>query len=87
MEEKKELLGCTIRDIVTGFTGIADSKHIYLNGCIRYNVQPKMKDDDTENPKSQHFDVEQLEFIDNGVNEKISSESTGGGKRFIPDRD
>lgn len=33
-------LGDLVRDIVTGFEGIAVSKHIFLTGCNRWGVQP-----------------------------------------------
>jgi hypothetical protein len=87
MEKKKELLGCKVRDIVTGFKGIADSKHIYLNGCVRYYVKPVMKKKEREMPKGATVDIEQLEFIDNGINDKLNAKPSGGGNRFVPDRD
>lgn len=34
-------LGSRVKDIVTGFEGIAIAKCIYMNGCIRYEVQPR----------------------------------------------
>ena len=86
-KKRLELLGCKVRDIVTGFEGIAESKHIYLNGCVRYGITPKMKTVNMEMPKSSTFDVEQLEWIDNGVNDKLNTEPSGGGDRFVPDRD
>jgi len=33
-------LGDLVRDVVTGFEGIAVSKHIFLTGCNRWGVQP-----------------------------------------------
>lgn len=86
MIKKRELLGCTVRDIVTGFEGVVESKHIYLNGCIRYGVTPKMKQGDIELPKSSTFDVEQLELIDNGINDELHCKPSGGGDRFVPDK-
>lgn len=32
-------LGLRYRDKVSGFVGVADSVHIYLNGCERYSLQ------------------------------------------------
>ena len=34
-------LGSRVKDIVTGIEGIAIAKCIYMNGCIRYEVQPQ----------------------------------------------
>jgi hypothetical protein len=39
------LLGKKVKDKITGFEGIATSKHIYLTGCNQYAVQPIMKVD------------------------------------------
>lgn len=32
-------LGSEVRDTTTGFTGVCTSIYLYLNGCIRYEVQ------------------------------------------------
>lgn len=85
-KKRLELLGCKVRDVVTGFEGIAESKHIYLNGCVRYGVTPKIKAGEAEMPKMSTVDVEQLEYIDNGVNDTLHAEPSGGGDRFVPDR-
>jgi len=34
-------LGDKVRDIVTGFQGVADCKMEFLNGCVRWQVQPQ----------------------------------------------
>ena len=34
-------LGDEVKDTITGFKGIAVSRHEYLQGCTRYTVQPK----------------------------------------------
>jgi hypothetical protein len=33
-------LGDKCKDLVTGFTGIAVAKILYLNGCTRWQLQP-----------------------------------------------
>jgi len=38
------LLGSTVSDVVTGFTGIATGKASYMTGCDQYLVQPECKD-------------------------------------------
>lgn len=87
MTKKTELLGKKVRCLVTGFEGIAESKHIYLNGCVRYGVVPRIKEGGHEMPKTYTVDVEQLIIIDNGVNQKIEAQPSGGGKRHFPERD
>lgn len=39
MTEEIEL-GDLVKDAVTGFEGIAVSKHIFMTGCTRWGVQP-----------------------------------------------
>ena len=36
-------LGDLVKDVVTGFEGVAVSKHIFLTGCNRWGVQPLPK--------------------------------------------
>lgn len=33
-------LGDEVQDTVTGFQGIAVSRHVYLQGCDRITIQP-----------------------------------------------
>lgn len=38
-------LGDSAKDLVTGFTGVCVARYEWLNGCIRYELQPsKLKD-------------------------------------------
>ena len=55
-------LGDEVRDKVTGFKGIAISRHSYLQGCDRINVQPKVNRKG-ELPKDSSFDEPQLEVF------------------------
>ncbi len=34
-------LGQKVKDVVTGFTGIAVAKCIYLNGCVQFQIVPR----------------------------------------------
>lgn len=70
--------GIEVRDIVSGFTGIIDCQSMWLNGCRRYSVQPKMKEGDTSKPESIWIDEESLEKVSNGVNKVIVPSETGG---------
>jgi len=38
-------LGEKVRDEITGFEGIAIARIEYLNGCVRYEVKPKILKD------------------------------------------
>ena len=77
-------LGDKVKDVVTGYTGIATSKTEYLNGCIQMVVMPKQSPDQKkkdEYPDGVRLDIEQLEKVGNGVNVpaiKIVKTKTGG---------
>ena len=38
-------LGQKVKDMVTGFTGIATARTEWMNGCVRYCVEAKMLKD------------------------------------------
>ena len=63
-------LGQKVKDRITGFKGIAVAKIEYLNGCIRYQIQPK-KDKEGKIPESEWIDEQQLE-------KKEKKEKNGG---------
>ena len=74
-------LGIKARDRVTGQEGILDMRAEYLNGCIRYSLQPPIKDNDnTKRPDSYWIDEQQLEKIDDGLNEAapVKKKAAGG---------
>ena len=70
--------GEEVKDVVSGFTGIIDCCSLWLNGCRRYSVQPKMKEGDTTKPDSLWMDEESLEKISNGVKKEVKPTKTGG---------
>lgn len=53
-------LGDRVADTVSGFRGIAVSKHLYLKGINRVTVQP-LVDGDGKLPEAETFDEPQLE--------------------------
>lgn len=59
-------LGVKVRDKVTGFEGIVTSRVEYMNGCVQYCVKPKAKKGE-KMPDGEYIDVEQLEYVDDGV--------------------
>lgn len=67
-------LGKKVRDIVTGFEGIAVAEVKYLNGCLQYGVKPKAADN--KMPDVIYIDVQQLETINDGVS--VAQKETGG---------
>lgn len=74
-------LGMKVKDMVTGFTGIAVSSHFYLNGCTRVTVQPEI-DKDGKLPGTATFDEPQLVTVGT---KKIKGENTTGGPEKYSD--
>lgn len=83
MSEKVEFkyaLGIKARDRVTNQVGILDMRAEYLNGCIRYSLQPAVPENDpTKRPDGYWVDEQQIEKIDDGLNSKPVIKSKTGG--------
>jgi len=76
-------LGDEVRDTVSGFCGIAISKHVYMQGCTRISVQPKVNKDG-ELPDIASFDEPQLEVVKAGkVRPVIMPTDSGGPERYM----
>jgi len=73
-------LGNKVKCKVTGFVGIAVTKLEHMNGCIQYNVEPKVKDN--EKKKDEWIDEQQLIIIGKGV--LVEPKPAGGGFRNHP---
>jgi len=69
-------LGDKVRDKVSGLIGTVTSRIEYLNGCIQYGIQPKVKKDATE-IITWNIDENQLEKI--GKTVKVKKPKTNGG--------
>jgi len=79
-------LGQKVRD--AGFSGIADSRTEWLNGCVRIGVQPPCRGKDQYIPEVKSFDEEQLEVVDETPivlpNHKSKPGQTGGARPDPP---
>lgn len=74
------ILGKRYKDKVSGFVGIATSKHEYLNGCIRISLTPTVdKDNKPQDPQS--YDYQELELVDDGVQVVEPEKRNGGPQR------
>ncbi len=58
-------LGDKVEHKVSGFIGIAVSKHIYIDGFVNINVQPECKKNDLETllPKAETFSERELRVV------------------------
>lgn len=72
-------LGSHVKDIVTGFIGVAVAEHRYLNGCKRVTVQP-IADKDGKLPETQTFDEPQLECLSTKMVK--GKNDTGGPEKY-----
>jgi len=61
--ESKFEFGDKVRDTVTNFEGTVTAIAFYMNGCVRYQVQPALTKDKTQHPDSVMFDEQQLELV------------------------
>jgi hypothetical protein len=69
-------LGDKVRDKVSGFVGIATSKTEFMNGCIQYDIIPKVGKDNKP-VEGLSIDIINLEVIKR-AKPKIEEDETGG---------
>jgi len=82
MKQKAKFVnGDKVKDNITGFSGTVTAVAIYLNGCIRYQVQPEL-DEHGHYQESQMIDEEQLEIIKPAKKKKVKP--TGGDREPLP---
>ena len=74
-------LGNLAKDTVTGMTGIVVARTEWMNGCVRLTLQPR-EVKDGKAVEGGTFDLEQVEYIDEGVR-KSEKVPTGGDRPTI----
>ena len=65
--ENQIQLGNKVKDIVTGLEGVACAKIEYLNGCIQFEIIPKVTAKATEYPKYSWIDIDRLAYVSRGI--------------------
>lgn len=65
-------LGQTVRDVVTGFTGIAIQSLDQLNGNRQIAIQPKQKEGETTYPEAMNIDPHMLEVLDDVFCDRVT---------------
>jgi len=60
-------LGDEAKDAVTGFSGIATARTVWLNGCVRVSLQPRKLDKDGKVQEALTFDEPQLVLVKAGA--------------------
>ena len=77
-------LGDKVKDLVTGFSGIATGRTTFLNGCDRICITPPV-DKDGKPGESAWFDEPQVERVKANV-VKQGLRNTGGPMTSVPTR-
>lgn len=65
-------LGSTVRDVVSGFTGIAIQRLDQLNGNVQIAIQPQMAEGSTAYPEAMFIDHHMIDVIDEGVSDRTT---------------
>ncbi|GAI75720.1 unnamed protein product, partial [marine sediment metagenome] len=81
-EKSMVKLGDVVRDTVSGFIGVATGKSEYLNGCVRYCLEPMKLTDKGDLIESHWFDKQQLEVVKE--RQQVESDKLLGGSRVAP---
>ena len=77
-------LGDVVKDRISGFKGVATCCSTWLNGCVRWTLQPEKLGKDGASAASETFDIQQLEVVSK---KKIAAGTLSpGGPRPEPSR-
>lgn len=76
-------LGSKVRDVITTLEGVAVLRTTYLNGCVRYGIQP-VGVKDSKIFEMEYVDVQQLEVVEEPKDSNASSPAETGGPGAIP---
>lgn len=80
-------LGSLVRDSVTGFSGMATARTVYLYGCVRITVPPTALHDGSP-VADEWFDEQRIEVVE--PREPVvsaASSATSGGPQNDPPRE
>ena len=65
-------LGDRVRDPITGYQGVAYAVTTWLNGCVRFGVQPEKLDKDGKVQQELWFDQTQLRVVKKRVHVPVA---------------
>ena len=77
------VLGLTLTDRITGFTGVATGYVIYITGCNQVLLAPKVKGDGSF-AEPHWFDEQRLTLTPNGKAVLIDNGDTRGSDKVAP---
>lgn len=76
----QNMLGKKVKDIVSGFSGIATARCEYLNGCVQYQLEAPLSK--TGERKKEWFDEGQLSITGTGIT--LKQKDNGGPVGRMP---
>jgi len=71
-------LGDKVKDMITDFEGTAVARCVYLNGCVRCEIQPKGLDKDGKIVEAIWIDESQLIVLKETESQEKKEKNTGG---------
>lgn len=79
-------LGSKVRDMISGFSGIAVAHSVYLYGCERILIEPDRLDDKGAMIEGQWIDEQRVEVTEQSERPMslVSSATSGGPQRDAP---
>ncbi|KQV66601.1 hypothetical protein [Caulobacter sp. Root343] len=83
MQRAESILGSTVKDRITGFSGVATSYTTYLTGCNRVGVTPTV-DADGKTREDAWFDEQRLDVI--ADKDKVVLDNSAAGFGATPRR-
>ena len=80
-------LGSLVRDMYTGFEGVANSRTEWLYGCTRIGIEPIKLDKDGKKQDAEVFDEQRVEMVKpEAPKMSHASTATTGGPHPAPPR-
>ncbi len=77
MKENRIELGSKVKCKITGYEGVAIARIEFINGCIQYEIAPRVKKGEQKYPDSIGIDQNSLEIMPT-KKKKIKKKPTGG---------
>lgn len=83
-------LGDLVKDQISGFQGVAVAKTLWINGCVRWTLQPEKQTKEGAPGANETFDEQQMVVVKKAkiaaVPAPTAARPTTGGPRPAPKR-
>lgn len=78
------IIGKTVTDRITGFSGVAIGRVEYITGCNQLLVQPKAQEGNFKMPDSAWIDEQRVDVNDTVETVSLQNGSTPGADKAAP---